>query len=527
MSSPAYRYTVGGSLEENAPTYVIRQADEVFYHTLKERQFCYVLNSRQTGKSSLRVQTTKRLQAEGIACGIIDISAIGSHNITPEEWYLGLIRRLARSLGLGLEVLPWWNDHGGLSPTQRLGEFLEDEVLAKLPQKQVVIFIDEIDSILRLDFKDDFFAMIRACYNQWADQADYHRLTFALLGVATPSDLIQDKKRTPFNIGQAIELQGFRPEEIGPLAQGLDGQADDPRAVLQAILDWTGGQPMLTQKLCQLIANSPNPIPAGSEIEGVEQQVSDHIIQNWQSQDEPEHLRTIENRIIKDEHNVGKLLEIYQQILEHGPIPDNDSPEHIQLRLSGLVVANQNALEVYNLIYQKVFNKAWITKNFNEIRFYAEALNSWYASGSKDNACLLQDDELNRALALAKNRNLSFTDQTFLTKSQEFKLLKMVNSIKESRSRLLSMERRLTDEQKKHEDLKNSAFGELNSLKKKSQLLKQEIAVMESRKKSLEKTVYKSLELLENESSLKVILKENEDLEQRKNQSLKTTTSSI
>ena len=35
------------------------------------------------------------------------------------------------------------------------------------------------------------------------------RLTFCLLGVATPSDLIRDQRMTPFNIGRAIELHDF------------------------------------------------------------------------------------------------------------------------------------------------------------------------------------------------------------------------------------------------------------------------------------------------------------------------------
>jgi len=31
-----------------------------------------------------------------------------------------------------------------------------------------------------------------------------------------------------------------------PLALGLHGKADNPEAVLRAILDWTNGQPFLT-----------------------------------------------------------------------------------------------------------------------------------------------------------------------------------------------------------------------------------------------------------------------------------------
>jgi hypothetical protein len=75
-------------------------------------------------------------------------------------------------------------------------------------------------------------------------------LTFALLGVTTPADLILDKRRTPFNIGSGIELHGFKVQEAQPLVQGLAGKLCNPQVVLEAVLDWSDGQPFLTQKLC-------------------------------------------------------------------------------------------------------------------------------------------------------------------------------------------------------------------------------------------------------------------------------------
>lgn len=415
-----YRYKVGGSLEKDAPSYVVRSCDEQFYDALKENEFCYVLNSRQMGKSSLRVQAMARLQKENIACGVIDISAIGTHNITPSEWYISFVTRLVKSLGIKIKVKEWWYEREELSLIERFAEFIEEVLLVEIPQ-QIVIFIDEVDSIFKFDFKDDFFALIRAFYNQRPDNPALKRLSFALIGVATPSDLIEDKQRTPFNIGRAIDLYGFKLEEVQPLAKGLEGKVEQPLSLLQAILDWTGGQPYLTQKLCQIVVESSSFINAGKEAAVIEELVRSHILQSWESQELQEHLRTIRDRILSDQLKASRLLGLYQQILQQGAIVADNTPEHMALRLSGLVVASLGQLKTYNRIYESVFNLSWVEQKLTQLRpdFYVQALAAWVADHNRDESQLLRGEKLQQALKWSAGKSLSDRDYQFLAACQE------------------------------------------------------------------------------------------------------------
>ena len=417
MQQESFEYQVGGSLSSDSPSYIYREADHIFAETLRAGQFCYVLNSRQMGKSSLRVQAIRRLKSVGVVSIFVDLTGMGRQDFTPEKWYAGFVQSLitGSQRELNLDWRQWWRERREfLTPSQRLIQFIE-EILCPAIAQPLVIFVDEIDRVLSQSFAlDDFFSLIRYFSEKKAESPSRYPLTFALLGVARPSDLIQDRSKSPFNIGKAIHLSGFNLNEALPLMEGFKGSFTHPRQVLQEILAWTGGQPFLTQKLCQLVAEV-------ALIQGpisVEQVVRSRILEHWESQDEPEHLRTIRNRILRHPRNAVQCLELYAEILNQGAIAAQSDQAQQDLKLSGLVKTEKGRILVHNRIYQTLFNSSWVAQQLANLRPYTENLTAWDQAGQPSNQYLLTGDALEAALIWSADKQLSDKDYQYLVASQ-------------------------------------------------------------------------------------------------------------
>lgn len=369
-------YVVGGTVNPDSPSYVVRKADQELYDRLLAGEFCYVLTSRQMGKSSLMARTAKRLTEDSaslpedarIHTAIVDLTQIGTERdkLSAEQWYYGIAHRILRELKLrDVNLSEWWQQRAQLPALQRLTEFFRDLLLERIAG-QIVIFIDEIDSTISLPFTDDFFAAIRACHNARATDAAYNRLSFVLLGVASPSDLVKDATRTPFNVGQRIELTDFTAEEATPLAAGLSVNGQDGEQILARILEWTGGHPYLTQKTCDE-AGSSNSAKRPLREEDIDTLIEQVFFSKNAINQDP-NLCFIRDWLIKDPRLgkgfVIKMLKLYQKACLGEPMADNPlSLEQTRLKLSGLLKlkADRN-LQIRNPIYERVFDTDWVSK---------------------------------------------------------------------------------------------------------------------------------------------------------------------
>jgi CHASE2 domain-containing sensor protein len=365
-----YQYQIGGTLEINHFSYVKRNADKQLYNCLRKGDFCYVFNTRQMGKSSLQAQIQNQLIQDNFTCVYLTFEDIGS-NSNEDQWYYSFLDLLISSLDLDddFNLESWWEKHQSLTDnTRKFSKFIE-EILLNLIESKLIIFIDEIDAILSLNFSvDKFFSVIRSCYNKRANYPHYQKLSFCLIGVATPKDLIQDFSRSPFNIGEAIELTYFKIEEAKNLAKGLENKVENPEKILEIILKYTGGQPFLTQRICNLVLESNETINQEKNIEQfIKNLIDQKVISNWKYDDPQSHFLTIEQRLLKSK-NATILLRLYYQILQNKKIKfiKDNSPLN-ELLLTGLVKKEDNLFKIINPIYQKIFNLQWVERELIKI----------------------------------------------------------------------------------------------------------------------------------------------------------------
>ncbi len=177
----SWTFVTGGTLAPDATSYVERQADRDLLESLQNGETCYVLNSRQMGKSSLCVRTIGRLRAAGTRTAFLDLTKFGGRNLTAEQWYAALLSEVGRELGMRAEFVSYWKENANLPPVQGLFGGIIELGLSEI--SPLAIFVDEIDVTLSFPFSaDEFFAAIRQCCVGRASELRLKQLTFCLLG---------------------------------------------------------------------------------------------------------------------------------------------------------------------------------------------------------------------------------------------------------------------------------------------------------------------------------------------------------
>lgn len=344
----------GGTLGLDA-LYIQRREDDRVLALLREHAYCSILTTRQMGKSSLMTRLRARLEAEGTRTVAIDLAGDIGTPRDSNEFYLGILDHVVASLKLDVEVTDWWEAASGQTANQRLVAFFRTVAMAGAAGP-VVVFLDEIDATLKLPFSDDLFTAIRTLFNGRPDHPGTRRLAFCLLGTATPSELIKDRRTTPYNIGHTIELADFDParDDLSRLEAKLAGAGRDGARTLAEVLAWTGGHPFLTIMLCSRALESPPAVGVDALVRAA---IGASVAEELKV-----HFEWI-NRFMAERLQHGSAtFRLYADLLAQRRVPPQIDA-YAELRLSGLVKTGpQGYLIVRNRIYRERFDEAWLQR---------------------------------------------------------------------------------------------------------------------------------------------------------------------
>lgn len=355
----------GGTLSPDSSSYLVRDADDQIFRALSSGDYVYVLDSRQKGKSSLIAHAIVRLRKAGILTAKIDLQRLGA-NLTTDQWYAGLLHSIGQDLNMLDELFEYWKANQEVGPLSRwLGAI--SEVALKNTTGNLIIFIDEVDFVQALKFSsDEFFAGIRSCYNSRSENSRYDRLSFCLVGVATPRQLINNDQVTPFNIGHQIALQDFSRSEVQPFAAILSEDGRNGESLLDRIYFWVSGHPYLTQLLASKVAERPS-IKSPKDVDNL---VKESLLNSEARHSEP-NLSDVERRLLQpslpnatgDEAR-SQILDLYRSILEKKVIRQNyEDPLVASVLLSGVAKTADGRIVVRNRAYRALFDRKWYKSN--------------------------------------------------------------------------------------------------------------------------------------------------------------------
>src|SRR4051812_6957313 len=260
-------FQAGGALGLDA-LYVERRADTQLFDVLRQGNLCHVLAPRQLGKSSLLLRTKDKLLRQGWLCVDLDLQIFATDS--EHQFYAGGMDRLARELGLYWDASKFRQRHLESPLSYLWVSFLIDHLLPAR-RKNLAIFVDDTDILKSRPFgASEFLFGLRNAIERSGEMsapsgAQRALFSVCLSGVAQPIEPTRDSRGSLVEISRAIDLVDFTADETRQLLPALSRLSlyDLPQLWLDAVLEWTGGHPYLTQKLCADLADAAPAPPRG------------------------------------------------------------------------------------------------------------------------------------------------------------------------------------------------------------------------------------------------------------------------
>jgi hypothetical protein len=291
----------GGAVRLQSPFYIERGVDDLSKELiLKEGITLRIKGCRQMGKSSLLARLHQHARDENRPVLYIDFQRLDNHHFRDIET---LLRYLADFVAYKLKTNEspdrYWQTP--LGPKDKLTDFLSYEVLEHVATP-LVLLMDEVDRVFAFEhYRDDFFSLIRSWHNDRAFDPLWGRLNLVLAYSTEAFLFITDLNQSPFNVGNAFELDDFDRTQVEELNR-RHGSPVKTTQEMDDVMELLQGHPFLLRKA--LYALVVQELTVGQLIDRAcddDGPFSDHLHRHlWQFDAQPE-LRAAMGSVIRDQ----------------------------------------------------------------------------------------------------------------------------------------------------------------------------------------------------------------------------------
>jgi len=333
--------------------YVHREADQQLRQIIHDMgRPGYVLVSRQMGKTNLLLNAKRETDSESNVFAYLDVSNSFSEI---RDFFRNIVDTILEAniksfAGLSKAIIESRKESIELQPHKE-HEFELRTILGSVAGK-LIICLDEIDALTKVDYSDKVFSQIRSMYfSGRTNFPDFSRLTYVLSGVADPSELIKNKAISPFNIGAKIYLNDFTLQETLHFVTQCSMELET--RIVERIYHWTSGNPRVTWEVCSELESK---LISGATVDesSVDELVSSLYLANF---DLPpvDHIRTI---AASDKEISNAVMSIH-----YGKSNSLTDRVKDRLYLAGITTskATDGSIKFRNKIVAEALSEKWIS----------------------------------------------------------------------------------------------------------------------------------------------------------------------
>lgn len=241
-----------GPLHPDSPLYIERRGDRLARDIAIRQGVTFTIKgARQVGKSSLLNRAVAAARAANKHVAWIDFQRFDAAARTnADTFFRQFCARVAGELGLDSRFDVHWDAE--LENVARCTRSMQHAILGEL-DSPVVLALDQADSLLDSPFRTDFFGMIRSWHDSRATGPIWRQLDLVLVTSTEPDQLVTDANRSPFSVGEVIELVDFTLEQVAELNQRHGAPLS--RGEVRHLMMLLNGQPYLVRRALYLVSS--------------------------------------------------------------------------------------------------------------------------------------------------------------------------------------------------------------------------------------------------------------------------------